>query len=102
MRTLPLILALVGCGLFLVGVLSLFLAPQPNELHATALCLGLGMVVVARLIQLVAGFDVRRPLGPSKRGRLTRRVPPAWAWGVLVGMVLVGAIAVCWVTFFAQ
>jgi hypothetical protein len=82
---LPLILALIGFGLFLVGVLSLFFAPQPNELHAAALYVGLGMVVAGRMIQLVAGFDVRRPLGPGKPGRLTKRVPQALAWGMLGG-----------------
>jgi hypothetical protein len=88
--------------LFLIGALSLFFAPGPNELHVTALCLGFGMVIAGRMIQLFAGFGVRQPLGPGKPGRLTKSVRPALAWAMLAGMVLVGALAVCWVKFFAK
>jgi len=53
MRYLPLVLALIGFGLFLIGVLSLSLTLQPTLLNQMATYLGLGMVIASRAIQLV-------------------------------------------------
>jgi hypothetical protein len=104
MRYLPLILALTGFGLFLIGVLSLLLTLQPTLLNQMATYIGLGMVIAGRAIQLVGKFasDVRGQSEPVKSSALAKTVPPALAWGILGVILLAGIIAVCWIRFFSK
>ena len=104
MRYLPLILALTGFGLFLIGVLSLSLTLQPTLLNQMATYLGLGMVIASRAIQLVGRFvsHVRGQSEPVKPSALAKTVPPALAWGIFAVILLAGIIAVCWIRFFSK
>jgi hypothetical protein len=103
MRYLPLILALTGFGLFLIGVLSLALTLQPTFLNQVATYIGFGMVIAGRAIQLLGKFasDVRGQSGSVKPSALEKTVPPAWAWGILGVILLAGILAVCWIRFFS-
>jgi hypothetical protein len=104
MRYLPLILALAGFGLFLIGVLSLSLTLQPTLLNQMATYIGLGMVLAVRAFQLVGRFvsDGRGQSEPVKPSAPAKTVPPALAWGILGVILLAGIISVCRILFFSK